>query len=461
MNIFSKTYFVSLVVLLTGLFFSSCGEDRTYQYEEKTEKSQWIYKIMDQYYLWYKEMPSVNDYKIFFNEPKTFFSKLLSKKDKYSYIEMGEDTRFINSTSTYGFDFILYVDPVTQSQSSPTRYARVLYVLPDSPAKEAGLKRGDWISAVDGETLTQKNYMALVSGGTTTLTISTLNYQRPDSIYWEQATRTLTLQASRKVEDNPFFVDSVYHLNGKRIGYLMYNKFSTGPNDTGDETQYAYQMQSIFSRFKRENLTDFILDLRYNPGGYLICAQQLGSLIAPDAAMGNVFCSLVFNDKQSDLNQKYLFDKSLTSGYGLNLQRIYIITSEQTASASESLINGLIPFMGEENVILVGEQTEGKNVASLTFESPYNFKIHPIVATVYNSEDLSDYANGFSPDYEIDEAQYINNLAPLGDIDEIMLNSTLGLIFNITGKQTRNIPCPILQPTFNSIELKIKENIVK
>ena len=461
MNIFCKTYIVSLLVLLTGLFFTSCGEDRTYQYEEKTEKSQWIYKIMNQYYLWYKEMPSVNDYKIFFNDPKTFFYKLLSKKDKYSYIEMEEDTRSINSTSTYGFDFMLYVDPVTQSQSSTTRYARVLYVLSDSPAKEAGLKRGDWISAINGESLTQKNYMALVSGGPTTLTISTLNYQRPDSIYWEETTQTLTLQASRKVEDNPFFVDSVYYLNGKHIGYLMYNKFSTGPDDTGDETQYAYQMQNIFSRFKGENLTDFILDLRYNPGGYLTCAQQLGSLIAPDAAMGNVFCSLEFNDKQGDLNQKYLFDKAQASNYGLNLQRIYIITSEQTASASETLINSLIPFLGKENIILVGEKTEGKNVASLTFESPYNFKIQPIVATVYNSEGLSDYANGFSPDYEIDEALYINNLAPLGDINEIMLNTTLGLILDITKKQTRNIPHPILQPTFNSIELKTKGNIVK
>lgn len=461
MNIFCKTYIVSLLVLLTGLFFTSCGEDRTYQYEEKTEKSQWIYKIMNQYYLWYKEMPSVNDYKIFFNDPKTFFYKLLSKKDKYSYIEIEEDTRSINPKSTYGFDFMLYVDPVTQSQSSPTRYARVLYVLSDSPAKEAGLKRGDWISAINGEVLTQKNYMALVSGGPTTLTISTLNYQRPDSIYWEETTQTLTLQASRKVEDNPFFVDSVYYLNGKHIGYLMYNKFSTGPDDTGDETQYAYQMQNIFSRFKGENLTDFVLDLRYNPGGYLTCAQQLGSLIAPDAAMGNVFCSLEFNDKQGDLNQKYLFDKAQASNYGLNLQRIYIITSEQTASASETLINSLIPFLGKENIILVGEKTEGKNVASLTFESPYNFKIQPIVATVYNSEGSSDYANGFSPDYEIDEALYINDLAPLGDINEIMLNTTLGLILDITKKQTRNIPHPILQPTFNSIELKTKGNIVK
>ena len=452
---------IATLLLGGGLLCGACGEDRTKEFVEKTERCQWIYDIMTQWYLWVDEMPTPSETQ-FFGEPETFFKKLIVKQDKYSYMEnTGDDassTRAIDLRSSYGMDFALYIDPVTQSQSAPERVARVLYVLPGSPADVAGIKRGQWITGIGDAALTTENYFGLINGPATTLVTSVLNYSNPDSLYWQES-KSLALAPSRHMEDNPFYVDTVYQVHGRRIAYLMYNRFSTGPEDTGNETQYNSQMCSIFQRIKAQEPTDFILDLRYNPGGYLKCAQVLASLMAPADAMGKIFCKLEFNDiKSTNLNEVYLFDEKLTSGAGLGLSRVYIITSSLTASASESIINGLNYIMGKDNVILVGSQTEGKNVASLSFSSPYGYIIHPIVATVYNGNSESDYANGFAPNVSVDELQSITPFYPLGDVRELMLNTTLSTIISDAKKEeTRTIPfspMTLSTPEVTSISLR-------
>lgn len=470
-NRFLSKYLLFLIIIGTTYTFFSCGEDRTFQFEEKTGRNQWIYDTMNQWYLWNDEIPQMNTTQ-FFGDAESFFKKLLSPKDKYSYMETtgGETTRSINLSSSYGIDFALYVDPVTNSKSSIERYARVLYILPESPADKAGIKRGDWISGIGGEQLTTKNYFSLINGPATTITLSRLRNTNNNTMIWEE-TEAVEMEASRHMEDNPFYVDTIYQVRGNKIAYLMYNRFSTGPNDTGNETQYNAQMRSIFAKFKSQEVTDVILDLRYNPGGYLSCAQVLASLLAPESAFGKIFCTLKFNENNATRNEVMILEKSLTGGANMNLKRLYIITSNLTASASESIINGLRPLMGEENIILIGTQTEGKNVASLAFKSStYGYTLHPIVATVYNGNNESNYANGFAPNYEIDElsvefdkAGYALPLLPLGDINETLLNATLTLILNTNKdeqlQQTRT-GTPTLYPTFYSIQHKYGNEMI-
>ena len=118
-NRFLSKYLLFLIIIGTTYTFFSCGEDRTYQFEEKTGRNQWIYDTMNQWYLWNDEIPQMNTTQ-FFGDAESFFKKLLSPKDKYSYMETtgGETTRSINLSSSYGIDFALYVDPVTNSKSS-------------------------------------------------------------------------------------------------------------------------------------------------------------------------------------------------------------------------------------------------------------------------------------------------------------------------------------------------------
>ena len=115
--------------------------------------------------------------------------------------------------------------------------------------------------------------------------------------------------------------------------------------------------------------------------------------------------------------------------YNLNLKRIYILTGPSTASASELVINALIPYMGKENVILLGTQTVGKNVGMNNIKNEtFGLSLWPVTSQVFNANGESDYSKGFAPRYPLDERNEINWL-PLGNPQEYMLSHTLSLIY--------------------------------
>ena len=109
-----------------------------------------------------------------------------------------------------------------------------------------------------------------------------------------------------------------------------------------------------------------MLDLRYNGGGLVTSAQILAELLAPESALGNTFCYFQYNDIQS----KTVTYKLEGAEQNLNLPRLFVLTSNRTASASEAVINGLRPYY---DVYLLGEQTEGKNVGSITLNRSDTF----------------------------------------------------------------------------------------
>lgn len=452
------TYIFS-AVLIYSLY--SCAVDRTYEYEAKVENDKWIEEIMKEHYLWYNNMPELkfNDY---FALPVDFLQKIvfkgngIEKKDIYSYVEVNDTsfTQIDNLTqekSSYGFEFELITDPTGKTVHTS---ARVLFVLPNSPAYRAGLKRGDWIYEVDNARITNDNFGFLMQGGAKTFTLRDLT-EVNDELEWLNE-RDITISAAEIVENNPFYVDTTYNIGGRKISYLVYNKFSTGPKDKSTDTQYLNEMKQIFTKFKSEAANDFILDLRYNPGGYLSCGEELASMLAPSNALGKTFVTLQYNDKSTPATETYKFNSDL-SAYNLNLNKIYIITSSFTASTSEAVINSLKPYMGNDNVITIGESTEGENVALKPFtKDSLDFILWPVVAYVLNADNSGDYSNGITPTYPISERKYFGPLLPLGDTNELLLKNTISLITsgNIVSqsKNKRNNSKISKQPT--SINLR-------
>lgn len=419
--------------LLTLLFLlAACGEDRSGEYYARTQEDTWIEEVMNKHYLWYDNMPAIKE-SDFFAEPADFLKKRVYKKalggkgDVFSYVEMQEDATsriYLDRTSSYGFDFELMTDPLGTTSHT---LARVLFVLPNSPASEAGLKRGDWISAVNKEQLTVNNYGYLINGGSTRFARESIITNEDGENEW-LAVDTLNITASRPVELNPFYIDSIYNIGGQKIAYMMYNQFSTGPNDEPTDTEYIQQMLQIFSKFKGQSPDAFILDLRYNTGGYLSCARQLASLLAPASALGKVFCTLEYNDITDPQQESMDYNAELIT-QNMNLNKIYILTSKFTASASEAVINCLRPYMKPENVILIGETTYGKPVSMQAFKDErFNFTLWPVTAYVLNSEGKADYEKGIIPTYELNERALITPLYPLGDINELLLKNTISLI---------------------------------
>lgn len=419
-----------MMVLLT-----SCGEDRSGEFYALIEDRMWIEETMREHYLWAEDIPTIEKEDDYFQEPATFFKNMLSKNalngkgDKYSYMEVaktetenGNRSLTLDRTSTYGMEFQLTNDPTGTTAHT---YARVLYVLPDSPAEKAGIRRGDWIAAINQERVTNDNYKLLIQGGELQLKRNQL-VSTDDGIGW-QVRDSLNVSPSVQMEINPFLLSQVYEADGQKIAYLVYIDFATGPNNEGTESVYNEQMKQIFARFKAEQPDAFILDLRYNNGGFLQCAQALGSLLAPASALGKDFMNLTFNEKSNPQMVRYPFDTDYAEA-NLNLNKVYILTGGQTASASEAVINGLIPYMGAENVVLIGTKTEGKNVAMQAFKNEaYGLTLWPVVATISNADNESDYSEGFKPHHELDENK-LTHWLPLGDPEEYLLKNTLSLI---------------------------------
>lgn len=461
-----KRILYSLFALII-LSLSSCGEDRTGEFYALIEDRMWIEEVMQKNYLWSEHIPVVESEDDYFTQPTTFFKNMLYKEaldgkgDSYSYMEeisSSEDTEtralYMDRTSTYGMEFELMKDPLKGTNHT---LARILYVLPGSPAEAAGIKRGDWLTTIGREYITSDNQKNLILGGEQTFARDKIIMNAEGKYEW-QAIDTVTVRPSIPMEISPFLLDSIYHVQGKRIAYLVYNEFSTGPQNEASETIYNQQMEQIFQKFKSQSPDAFILDLRYNPGGYLSCAQVLGSLLVPSEHLGKDFIKLVFNEQTEPQTVNYSFIPSYASA-NLNLNKLYVLTSRFTASASEAVINGLKPYIGEENILIIGEQTEGKNVAMRAFEDErFPFILWPVTAYVYNAEDKGDYTSGFKPHYELVERNILSQWYPLGHVEEYLLKNTLSLI---TTGEISDVPAKTneLKATYSSIQSKTNQHL--
>ena len=142
-----------VIVFISGFF--SCGVDRWPEYAHMTALDTWMYDIMQQNYLWYQDLPSYDDMNLF-QEPATFLSNVKSKNDSYSFVDSVMETPL----PTYGFDYSL-----VRSADIDTAYnALITYVIPGSPAAQAGLVRGDWIMKVDTSYISKKYETLLLQG---------------------------------------------------------------------------------------------------------------------------------------------------------------------------------------------------------------------------------------------------------------------------------------------------------
>ncbi|WP_300704913.1 S41 family peptidase [Bacteroides sp.] len=438
-----------LGTLIVPIYLTSCGEDRWPAYAAETATDRWIDDSMRVWYYWNEEMPPSKEVN-YFLEPFKFFSSILSKKDGKNSVPYSTIDSLVNVTrsipytdKSYGFQFT--IDRVEDNDTA--YYAHILYVAQNSPASAINMERGDWIMDMNGEPITKKNFAALYGSGAMKLTVG--YYDVPgDTIIAYKVPREIA--AARAVNDNPVFYKNVYERAGKRIGYLVYNHFSAGITDNSNE--YNNDLRSASQYFASNQINDFVLDLRYNNGGLLSCAELMCALLAPADKLGQELGFLEFNTRFNPRQVPFNLDANLIqNGANLNLNTLYVITSDQTASASEMVINCLKPFM--QKVVLIGSTTEGKNVGSRAFSSPeLMITMSPIICMIYNSKSESDYDKGFKPDYAINENSNLAQFLPFGDPNELLLSTALGIIdgsIELDKKETRSLKVTTIA---NSIE---------
>jgi C-terminal processing protease CtpA/Prc len=247
------------------------------------------------------------------------------------------------------------------------------------------------------------------------------------------------------MQQNPIQLDTVLTVGNSKIGYLVYNAFNAA---------FDLQLNQVFKKFKEAAVDKLILDLRYNGGGYVQTANYLASMIYSTSTsslftksqynpivqteLGNRYGAAIFNQNFKDnIAATYAADgKTMitpaTPIITLNLSRIYVITSSNTASASELLINGLRPYM---QVVQVGDTTVGKYVGSITIKDTdangvvnpkNNWAIQPIILKYTNSRSDPDFILGLIPDVQLEE-DFVNLMA-FGDQNETLLKAVLNNI---------------------------------
>ncbi len=390
--------------------------------------NQWILEVMSEVYLWLDDMgtPIAND-----SDPEDYFEALLNRPtDRFSVI-YPDYQELISSLSGIsleaGYEFVLY----RQSSENSNVIAEISYIKKNSPASNVDLKRGDIIFQINGTQITMDNYVELLGAIEGTHTLSYARYNEATEQYNTMPQVSLT---AVQLAENPNFLDTVYTVNNEKIGYVVYHFFAPGASD--NSTAYDDEMDGIFANFKAEGIDHLIMDFRYNGGGYVSSAVNLASLIAPGVGSGSIFSKTKYNSflmanvpDLADVKTPFR-TKSQNLGNTLANNRVYILTSSRSASASELVINGLKPYM---DVFLIGDVTYGKNVGSIPFEDEENddnaYGILPIVSQSFNSLDQSDYTEGFTPNISVQEGS--EPLLPFGDTNELLLRTAISQITGV------------------------------
>ena len=440
---------LAFLCLLVTLTLTNCFEDRDDSPAETKSINDFVWKTMNLVYLYKNNVPDLADDKFSSNEaysnylagyptPETLFESLIYQPetvDRFSIIVndyIALEQRFKGVFKTNGMEFSLYTAP----NSTSDLVGVVLLVLNGSDAEAKGVKRGDLFGQVDGVSITKTNASELFAQDSYTINLSTYNDNGTSETTDDTIVPNGTNIALHKIEftENPIYITKVFQVGGQQVGYIMYNGFTSGSEN---------DLNAVFANFKSLNVNQLILDLRYNPGGSVATTTYLASMITGQFT-GQVFETLIYNENLQQFNQDYLFSNTV-NGNALNslgLSKIYVLTTNRSASASEGLINGLSPYI---NVIQIGTETTGKTQASRTFyDSPdlsrqganpaHTYALQPLIANGVNKNMKTVPSTGLPPSNGYEYKETPLNLGILGNANEPLLALALADIQNTTGK---------------------------
>lgn len=445
----------ALLLLVFPLLFIACEDEDDFffvgevEVEANVAPQHFMWKAMNLWYYWQGEVRDLADtrfaseeeYLAFLEQhsnPESFFYQICNKHielvgennavDRFSFLE--EDYRALTdglsgAFKSNGLEFGLGL------ANTSDVFGYVFYVAPSSDAATQPITRGDIFTRVDGQSLTLDNYEQLLFGNNDTYTLGMADIVSIDGRNTiVDNDKEVALTKTESQAEDPILIEKILDIGGRKIAYLMYNRFLASSNEA---------LNAAFGRFKSNNVTDLVLDLRYNPGGNVNNSRLLASMIHSTDTK-KVYIKRHYNDKlQPTFSEAQVVDffantTGASSINSLELNKVYIITTERTASASELIINGLSPHM---NVVHIGNTTVGKNEFSTTLvDDPGNrfvynsqreeainpqhsWGLQPLIGISENAVGFSAYTEGLDPDIRLIED--LTNMGVLGDPNEPLL----------------------------------------
>ena len=337
-----------------------------------------VYLQMQSWYLWYDKLPAKNTLNIkSYTDPQKFLNAIVYKPtDKWSFIITKEEYNMEFTQGVfYGHGFSLGLDE--------TGKFRIAFVFKNSDLFKAGVKRGwiiEKINNVVPDTSNVYNLLGPSAAGIQNIFL----FQRPDG------TETTDTFVKKEVTENMVLYRDTFHVDNKIVGYLVFKGFlANGQNE----------LDTTFDYFNKTGVNELVLDLRYNGGGDLDMANHLASIIAGSIANNQTFATLTYNDIQTKNN---ISIKLTNNSRSLHLTWFLAITTRGTASASEAVINGLIPYMPDSKII--GDTTYGKPVGmNVWLLSGFDYVFAPVTFKLTNSNNnikYGDYLKGIPADKE-------------------------------------------------------------
>ena len=364
------------------------------------EKNMFVRDVMTDLYLWYREVPTVSV--TAYDTPEAYLEAVRYRPldQTFSYITSREASDAFYSDSQYvGFGFSTW--------RSGTEL-RITQVYPDSPAQEINLARGARILEINGRTVAD-----LVSSGEIGDAFGPSEVGVAGDILFERGPEVIRGRMVKRLVTIPTVSDaSVITIDGRKVGYIFFRNFVEPSHEALDRT---------FAGLRAAGVTELVLDVRYNGGGLVSVAQHLASLIGGVRANGQVFAEYFHNDRNTARNRVTRFDQRSEA---LTLDRVIVVTTRASASASELVINSLRPFMP---VWIVGGRTYGKPVGQ--YAIPFCDKVlAPVSFALHNADGQGDFFEGLQPNCRA--ADDIDH--QIGDSAEGSLREALTVI--VTGR---------------------------
>lgn len=435
--IFNKIAYIILIIMSASIFFTSCKKNidvptppptPTATSDEDSLKYL-MYNIMQvsfvdggrdlsydlPTYYWYSSVPKLDPFSPTYKTANELLAKMKTYAinpqtnkpfDKYSFLDNGAVSDEIQGGVAGDLGM-----QVSYASDGTNYTLYVLFADKNSPAGLQGVTRGWQITAVNGDTNigydgqngtnVQKVTKAVYSDDKATFTFKT-----------PQGTIVTKTFSKATYQINPVLFDTVYSKNGQNIGYFVFNTFSNVSNSNGP-TFTRQELDRVFTKFSSANISNLIVDLRYNGGGSVSTAEYLDAAIAPATVAGKLMYKYLYNDKLTARAKELGLEENIffKSGGKLNLSNVFFIGGRNTASASELTLNNLKPYM---NVKLVGQPTYGKPVGFFAFTiSIFKNKVEKFLADLYainfetrNAANQGGYFDGITPD--ITATDFIN-----------------------------------------------------
>lgn len=326
----------------------------------------YVRNVMADLYLWYNAIPDVDP--VSFASPEAYLDAIryLPLDSHFSYIDDRAASEALFSNSQFvGFGF---------SSHLGSTVIRISQVFPASPAEEAGLERGDRIIAVDGRTIPDLTSAGLAG---TAFGPSTVGVER-QIVFTRGGTERSARMVKRAVTIPTVSATRTFRVGSRTVGYIFFRNFV--------EPSFA-ALDAAFAQLQAQGANELVLDLRYNGGGLVSVAQYLAGLIGGTRTEGQLLGTYAHNDKNVSANREL---RMLAETHSLSLNRLVVIATGSSASASELIVNGLRPFI---DVAIIGDRTYGKPVGQ--YAIPFCDKVvAPVAFSIRNANDQADYFDG-------------------------------------------------------------------